>query len=115
MKSSQGTTNIAIRIKEGIIVGVDSRSSKGEFITLEDKVKVFWISENMAYTTVESCYDCDRPSDHVKIEMKSAKDKPTVSEVAKMVHESDLKMICYVSLWLLDMISKMSFKFIGLI
>lgn len=32
-------------------------------------------------------YDYDRLTDHVGIKMKSAKDKPTVSEAAKMVHE----------------------------
>lgn len=87
LKSAQGTTNVAIRIKEGIIVGVDSRSTNGEFITSEDKVKLFLISENMVYTTARSCYDCDRLTDHVEIKMKSAKDKPTISEAAKMVHE----------------------------
>lgn len=58
VKFDKGTTTLAFRFKEGVIVSVDSRASQGSYVSSQTVEKVIPITDNLLGTMAGGAADC---------------------------------------------------------
>jgi len=65
-----GTTTLAIKCKEGIVLAADKRATAGNFIANKNVDKIFEITKNMAITTAGSVSDIQFLLKLIKAELR---------------------------------------------
>jgi len=84
-----GTTTIAIKCKDGIVLAADRRATAGNFIVNKDTTKIHEISENMVLTMAGSVSDVQLLIKFIKAELRLKKVRSrrdmTVKETANLL------------------------------
>ena len=84
-----GTTTLAIRCKDGIVLAADKRATAGNFIANKDVDKIFIIEDSMALTTAGTVSDVQLLLKLIKAELRLKRirtyKKATVSESANLL------------------------------
>lgn len=85
---AKGTTTLAFRFKEGIIVAVDSRASMGSFVSSESVRKVIPINDRILGTMAGGAADCSYWEEYLGYEIKlyelNSGEKLSVAGASKM-------------------------------
>jgi len=84
-----GTTTVAIRCKEGIVLAADKRATAGHLVANKSVDKIFIIAENMALTTAGTVSDVQLLIKLIKAELRLKKLRTNkqiyVSEAANLL------------------------------
>ena len=84
-----GTTTLAIKCKDGIVLAADKRATAGNFIANKRVDKIFEVAKNMALTTAGSVSDIQLLTKLIKAELRlkliRTGRKPNVKEAANLL------------------------------